>query len=1221
MTWEGANTYVKLWESKDGVTWDWHSDVVNEPASNYRDDIEVGTGWQYTTIIDCGTKENATVGQQFYLYCANKPYEPEEMSIKRWTIDLTYAETKFVVLQDFENTTVEQAFGDYKSPAYSAEITDEYSVDGEKSLKVTKSDSEWSLFSVNLDTSKINLSNLSTIIMYLKLPETCTQGDGTQIVTKMGVIAGGKEYASNDLGKIFDSASNSFIDNDYSYGNKNQMWISNLNDKEIAVVIPVGMGYDKTTITSVFMSTHDPMAGEAIYVDRIVGVEGKYDGSTGFVAPGETKFVVLQDFENTTVENAFGAHKSAVYSAEITDEYSIDGSKSLKVTKSDESWGVFSVNLDTSKINLSKLSTIIMYLKLPETCTQNGGDQVVAQMGVLADGERQSTGLGEIFDVASNSFIDNDYSSGTGNTMWITTPASNREIAVVIPVGNDFDKTKITSVYMYTHDPMAGEAIYVDRIVGVENAYDNSLGFVPAIETKFTVLEDFENVTTENILGPSWGTTYNTEISTDYAVDGTKSLKVTKATGEWGYLNINIDISKIKAKNLSTLIFFLKTPDVCAQNGGDQLVAQFGVVSNGNPYHSNNVGQLYDVKSGVMLETDYSFGNKYGIWMTPGTNQEIAVIVPLDEIKAEDGTLDKSGITAVFMESAEPVADKAIYIDRIVAVEGAFDGSLGFVPSEEEPEVPEVPDEPEEEKNFVVLEDFENADPDKVLGPCWGATYETEISKEYSVDGKKSLKVTKTEGGWAYLTVNADFSKIDTSKMSAVIMFIKTPDVCAQENGSQLVAQFGVVANGNPYHSNNVGQIYDVKAGQMLSTDYSFGNKYGIWVTPGYDKEIGIVIPLDEIKADDIATHGELDKSAITSVFMASAEPIADKAIYIDRIVGIVGEFDGSTDFAKVIDDSKYVMLQDFENTTTNEVFGTHRSPTYSGEITSEYAADGEKSLKVTSTDGNWGVFSVNLNTSRLDLTKLSTVIMYLKLPETCTQNGGDQIVAQFGVLAEGERYSTKLGKIFDVATGAYIDWDYSQGQGGNMIWFNPANNREIAVIIPLGDDFDKTKITSVFMYSHEPMENQALYVDRIIGVQGEFNEEVPPAVLFNGFEVENDVITNIDANTTVADLLKEMKAANNANVQFENTVDSKVGTGATVTFTVDGEEKTYSVLIEGDVTGDGEANVLDLIQMRNDLLNKINLDGLFKTACDSDSDGYVSIIDLLNFKKELFKA
>ncbi|MHB1483656.1 MAG: LamG domain-containing protein, partial [Saccharofermentanales bacterium] len=85
MNWGGVDTYVRLYQSSDCVSWTLYQVVVNEPAGNY----PANSGWQYSSIVDFGSGENATVGKLFYLYCGNRPTEPNYMTWKRWTIDLS----------------------------------------------------------------------------------------------------------------------------------------------------------------------------------------------------------------------------------------------------------------------------------------------------------------------------------------------------------------------------------------------------------------------------------------------------------------------------------------------------------------------------------------------------------------------------------------------------------------------------------------------------------------------------------------------------------------------------------------------------------------------------------------------------------------------------------------------------------------------------------------------------------------------------------------------------------------------------------------------------------------------------------------------------------------------------------------------------------------------------------------------------------------------------
>ncbi|RQP19895.1 MAG: LamG domain-containing protein [Parapedobacter sp.] len=85
MNWFGEETYVRLWQSADGITWRLYKVLANEATTAYPEN----SGWQYATIVDEEGEENATVGQRFFVYCGNRTSDPANMSIKRWTVDLS----------------------------------------------------------------------------------------------------------------------------------------------------------------------------------------------------------------------------------------------------------------------------------------------------------------------------------------------------------------------------------------------------------------------------------------------------------------------------------------------------------------------------------------------------------------------------------------------------------------------------------------------------------------------------------------------------------------------------------------------------------------------------------------------------------------------------------------------------------------------------------------------------------------------------------------------------------------------------------------------------------------------------------------------------------------------------------------------------------------------------------------------------------------------------
>jgi hypothetical protein len=85
MAWQGSQTttYVKLWESSDGVNWTLYKTVADDSGEN----VGANTGYQYANIVNGDGTSNGIIGQTFYIYCGFDPYG-ENKIIRRWAINL-----------------------------------------------------------------------------------------------------------------------------------------------------------------------------------------------------------------------------------------------------------------------------------------------------------------------------------------------------------------------------------------------------------------------------------------------------------------------------------------------------------------------------------------------------------------------------------------------------------------------------------------------------------------------------------------------------------------------------------------------------------------------------------------------------------------------------------------------------------------------------------------------------------------------------------------------------------------------------------------------------------------------------------------------------------------------------------------------------------------------------------------------------------------------------
>ena len=81
---------------------------------------------------------------------------------------------------------------------------------------------------------------------------------------------------------------------------------------------------------------------------------------------------------------------------------------------------------------------------------------------------------------------------------------------------------------------------------------------------------------------------------------------------------------------------------------------------------------------------------------------------------------------------------------------------------------------------------------------------------------------------------------------------------------------------------------------------------------------------------------------------------------------------------------------------------------------------------------------------------------------------------------------------------------------------------------------------------------------------------------------------------------------------------DSIIRTGSKVTISNDSGSKTYDYVLYGDLTGDGEINSADLLQLRKHLIGTKVLDGVYRSSAYIDSDSEINSADLLRLRQHL---
>ena len=108
-------------------------------------------------------------------------------------------------------------------------------------------------------------------------------------------------------------------------------------------------------------------------------------------------------------------------------------------------------------------------------------------------------------------------------------------------------------------------------------------------------------------------------------------------------------------------------------------------------------------------------------------------------------------------------------------------------------------------------------------------------------------------------------------------------------------------------------------------------------------------------------------------------------------------------------------------------------------------------------------------------------------------------------------------------------------------------------------------------------------------------------SVFMGNFQIENGTLKVFDA-------------------EGKEKTKGLISTGDRITiYKNDGAEFiTKSVLIYGDINGNGKIDSVDLIRLRKKLIDLISIDGIYSVAADINRDGQISSVDLIRIRKHL---
>ena len=132
--------------------------------------------------------------------------------------------------------------------------------------------------------------------------------------------------------------------------------------------------------------------------------------------------------------------------------------------------------------------------------------------------------------------------------------------------------------------------------------------------------------------------------------------------------------------------------------------------------------------------------------------------------------------------------------------------------------------------------------------------------------------------------------------------------------------------------------------------------------------------------------------------------------------------------------------------------------------------------------------------------------------------------------------------------------------------------------------------------------------------------------VVDESINIDNDnmYFNNIDFNTTADMILNKIDTTGEVTIKNKDneviTGNDLIGTGSVVSIKLSKETYNYTVIIHGDVDGDGVLKLSDIMKIANyTYKNKNSLSGVFELAADFDNNGTHNLQDIMKSAKALY--
>ncbi len=153
--------------------------------------------------------------------------------------------------------------------------------------------------------------------------------------------------------------------------------------------------------------------------------------------------------------------------------------------------------------------------------------------------------------------------------------------------------------------------------------------------------------------------------------------------------------------------------------------------------------------------------------------------------------------------------------------------------------------------------------------------------------------------------------------------------------------------------------------------------------------------------------------------------------------------------------------------------------------------------------------------------------------------------------------------------------------------------------------------IYSLFVYAKDKIGNESVSYSEYYAFKLGKDEK-------SEYVLAGEYITKVKPETKVEDFIEKVKtvvAGSTYEVYDKKGNEIEEGNIVTTASTVKVDGKTYTIIVVGDLNGDGKLTGTDLVQMRFSRVGKYELKGAYEKAADINNDGKVTGTDLVQMR------